>query len=287
MRSNIVTRSRRFSLAVVVALSMLTLSLPTISCPAWAAGPDDPSADEIGGKAKPYLDRDDRVDDTAILPAPPAPGSAGDKDDRDTFTATRRLEGTPRWRLATSDADRRPVSVLRDFSCAIGATIDPAQAPTLMTMLDRSYRDVEKSIKRVKALYHRSRPLAGNQASVCEPRSKHLETSFSFPSGHATQGWATALILADLAPERTAAILDRGRIYGESRVVCGAHWASDVEASRLAGAALFRALQSDSAFRADLDRARQELVAARKAPSPTDPETCAREADAVAHPPQP
>ncbi len=270
------------SLGVVAALFLLSLS-----CPTRAAGPDDPSADEIGGKAKPYLDRDDRVDDTAILPAPPVPGSAADKDDHDTFTATRRLEGTPRWRLATSDADRRPVSVLRDFSCAMGATIDPSEAPGLMTILDRSYRDVEKSIKRVKALYHRARPLAGNEAPVCEPRSKHLETSYSFPSGHATQAWATALILADLVPDRTAAIMDRGRVYGESRVVCGAHWASDVAASRLAGAALFKALQSDPAFRADLDRARQELVAARKAPRPTDPETCAREADAVAHPPQP
>ncbi len=268
--------------SVVAALFLLSLASPT-----WAAGPDDPSADEIGGKAKPYLDRDDRVDDTAILPAPPAPGTAADRDDHDTFTATRRLEGTPRWRLATSDADRRPVSVLRDFSCAMGATIDPSEAPGLMTILDRSYRDVEKSIKRVKALYHRARPLAGNEAPVCEPRSKHLETSYSFPSGHATQAWATALILADLVPDRTAAIMDRGRVYGESRVVCGAHWASDVAASRLAGAALFKALQSDPAFRADLDRARQELVAARKAPSPTDPETCAREADAVAHPPQP
>ena len=274
--------SRSASLAVAAALSLLWLSCPTL-----AAGPDDPSGDEIGGKAKAYLDRDDRVDDTAILPAPPAPGSAADKDDRDTFTATRRLEGTPRWRLATSDADRRPVSVLRDFSCAMGATIDPSRAPALMTMLDRSYRDVGKSISRVKTLYHRARPLAGNEAPVCEPRSKHLETSYSFPSGHATQGWATALLLADLVPDRASAIMDRGRVYGESRVVCGAHWASDVAASRLAGAALFKALQSASDFRSDLDRARQELVAARKAPSPSDPETCAREADAVAHPPQP
>ena len=282
-----VTRPRRFFLAFVVALSMLPMSGPS-----WAAGPDDPSADEIGGKAKPYLDRDDRVDDTAILPAPPMAGSAADKADRDTFMATRRLEGTPRWVLATSDADRRPVSVLRDFSCAMGTTVDPSQVPALMTLLDRSYRDVEKSIKRVKALYHRARPLAGNEAPVCEPRSKHLETSYSFPSGHATQGWATALILADLVPDHAAAIMDRGRVYGESRVVCGAHWASDIAASRLAGAALFQALQSDPAFRADLDQARQELVTARKAPPAAEPErsnpgSCAREADAVAHPLQP
>lgn len=281
------TRRRAFLLTMVVALSILTMSGTT-----WAAGPDDPSADEIGGKAKPYLDRDDRVDDTAILPAPPVPGSAADKADRDTFAATRHLEGTPRWRLATSDADRRPVSVLRDFSCAMGMTVDPSMAPVLMIMLDRSYRDVEKSIKRVKALYHRARPLAGNEAPVCEPRSKHLETSYSFPSGHATQGWATALVLADLVPDRATAIMDRGRIYGESRVVCGAHWASDIVASRLAGAALYKALQSDPAFRSDLDQARQELAAARRAPSSSDPETldpetCAREADAVAHPPQP
>ena len=287
MKPVMVTRPQRSVLVFVVALSMLPMS-----CPTRAAGPDDPSADEIGGNAKPYLERDDKVDDAAILPAPPVPGSAADKADRDTFATTRRLEGTPRWVLATSDADRRPVSVLRDFSCALGETVDPSRAPALMTMLDRSYRDVEKSIRRVKALYHRARPLAGNEAPVCEPRSKHLETSYSFPSGHATQGWTTALILADLVPDRATAIMDRGRVYGESRVVCGAHWASDIAASRLAGAALFKTLESDPAFRADLDRARQELVMAREAPPPSDPatsnsESCAREADAVAHPPQP
>ena len=287
METRKTTRPRKASLTFVVALSVLSMCNTT-----RAAGPDDPSADEIGGHAKPYLDRDDRVDDASILPAPPAPGSAADKADRDTFAATRRLEGTPRWKLATADADRRPTSVLRDFSCAIGAAVDPSRAPALMTMLDRSYRDVEKSIKSVKALYHRARPLAGNAEPVCEPRSKHLETSYSFPSGHATQGWTTALILADLVPDHAKAIMDRGRVYGESRVVCGAHWASDIAASRMAGATLFKALQTDPAFRADLDLARQELVAARKAPSPTDPEiadpeTCAREADAVAHPPQP
>ncbi len=282
MARNSVTRARRCSLTVAATLFLLSPS-----CPTRAAGPNDPSPDEIGGNAKPYLDRDERGNDTAILPAPPVSGSAADKDDRDTFTATRRLEGTPRWRLATADADRRPASVLRDFSCAMGAIIDPSKVPALMTILDRSYYDVEESIKGVKALYHRARPLAGNAAAICEPRSQHLETSYSFPSGHATQAWATALILADLVPDRTGAIMDRGLVYGESRVVCGSHWASDIAASRLAGAALFKALQGDPAFRADLDLARQELVAARKAPLPTDPETCAREADAVAHSPQP
>jgi acid phosphatase (class A) len=31
------------------------------------------------------------------------------------------------------------------------------------------------------------------------------------------------LILAELAPERATPILNRGRAYGESRVVCGVH----------------------------------------------------------------
>ena len=43
-------------------------------------------------------------------------------------------------------------------------------------------------------------------------------------------GWAWALILSELAPDRADAILARGLAYGESRAVCGVHYASDVEA---------------------------------------------------------
>jgi acid phosphatase (class A) len=43
-------------------------------------------------------------------------------------------------------------------------------------------------------------------------------------------GWAWALILAEISPEQSDAILARGAAYGASRNVCNVHWRSDVNA---------------------------------------------------------
>jgi acid phosphatase (class A) len=93
-----------------------------------------------------------------------------------------------------------------------------------------------------------------------------------------------ALILTELVPERSSAILARGRAFGESRVACGVHWLSDVQAGTLNGAAILAALHSSAEFRADLQQARHEIAAAGKhaATAPASA-TCAVEQDAETH----
>ena len=66
-----------------------------------------------------------------------------------------------------------------------------------------------------------------------------------------------------MAPDRADALLARGLAYGDSRMICGVHYASDVEAGRLVGAALVAALKANPAFQADFSIARDELEAAR------------------------
>jgi acid phosphatase (class A) len=62
--------------------------------------------------------------------------------------------------------------------------------------------------------------------------------------------------------------MSRGRAYGESRVVCGVHWKSDVEAGRDAATAAFVVLQSNAGFRADLEAPFDEVAAARRVGPP-------------------
>ena len=99
---------------------------------------------------------------------------------------------------------------------------------------------------------------------MCTPEErKSLLESGSYPSGHAAAGWAWALILAEIAPERLDAILARGLAFGESRVVCNVHWESDVAAGRILGAGVVARLHADAGFRQDLEAAREEVAAAR------------------------
>ncbi|MCX4198801.1 phosphatase PAP2 family protein [Methylobacterium organophilum] len=235
---------------------------------------------------KPYLAEGAVPDAVQFLPSPPAHDAPLDKADRAAFSSTRALKGTPRWELAANDVSEGAAAVLENFACVLGTRIDQARVPAVINLLERARLDLARATRGPKVHYRRLRPFVGNEAPICVQRSQALADSFSYPSGHATQGWAYALILASLVPEKATPILARGRAYGESRIVCGVHWLSDVAAGRLTGTAVFAALMGDATFRADLDRARAELRAALAGPGTVpDQAACTREATALREPP--
>ncbi|KAB1075800.1 phosphatase PAP2 family protein [Methylobacterium planeticum] len=234
---------------------------------------------------QPYLADAAMPDTVAILPAPPASHSAAENADKVAFNATRALKGSPRWDLATADVAEGASAILDNFACVLGTRLDQVRVPALITLLERSRLDIARATRGPKVHYRRLRPFVGNDAPICVQRSQQLADSFSYPSGHATQGWAYALIMASLVPGKATAILTRGRAYGESRVICGVHWMSDVEAGRTNGAAIVAALQGDAGFRTDLERARQDLGRALAAGGPSpDQAVCAREEAAAKEP---
>ena len=48
-------------------------------------------------------------------------------------------------------------------------------------------------------------------------------------------------------------------MYGESRVIVGAHWQSDIDATRVAASIGYSRLQTSPAFRAQMARAQAEF----------------------------
>jgi membrane-associated phospholipid phosphatase len=194
-----------------------------------------------------------------VLPPAPKPGSANDEADRATFRETRALAGTARWRQAIGDVDERVPAMLADFEPAAGRRLSPTATPALARLLGRMRGDVAAAVNAVKPVYARRRPFLRDPGPVCQPRIP-LAISFDYPSGHTSWGTAVALVLAELIPERASDILARGRDYGDSRVICGAHNASAVAAGRQAAAAIMARLHGDADFRRDLDTVRAELV---------------------------
>jgi len=62
-----------------------------------------------------------------------------------------------------------------------------------------------------------------------------------------------------LNPDRQNAILKAGYEYGESRVIVGYHYQSDVDAARIASSAAFARLQSSEKYQKQLKKALKEL----------------------------
>ena len=211
-----------------------------------------------------YLEPKQLPDSLALLPAPPAPGSAQQAADLDTFKRTRALRDTPRWTLATKDANLNFPAAAGTFECALQVPISQEATPHLNMLLRRTMVDAGLSTYKAKDKYQRTRPFVVEKQGTCSPAEEaELINDGSYPSGHTAIGWAWALVLAQAAPQRTDAVLQRGYAFGQSRVICGVHWQSDVDAGRVIGAAAVARLQSDATFRAQLALAREEIAQAQ------------------------
>jgi acid phosphatase (class A) len=200
--------------------------------------------------------------------------------DRKIFLTTRKLIGTPRWQMATNDVKSTPADMLRDFSCAVGVDMTPENAPHVAALIERAGTDTGRGTNIAKRHYQRLRPFQIDEGQTCQPKEQ-VAHNFDYPSGHTTRGWTWAQILAELAPDRATQILARGRAYGESRIVCGVHNASAVEAGRLSAMSTLAVVRTTAAYRADFAAASAELTVLRKSPTATRPPHCAVEARLV------
>ncbi len=225
-----------------------------------------------------YLKPEQLPSSQTFLTPPPAAGSAALAADEEVYKMTRKLRDTPRWALAAKDADLNFPNAAATFSCALGIPISQEETPHLNMLIRRVRADASRANDKAKDLYKRKRPYVAHGDTSCTPNEKHKDDSY--PSGHSSIGWAWALVLAEIAPDRADAIFARGLAFGESRVVCGVHWKSDIEAGRIVGASTVSRLHLDPVFKAQLDLARKEVEAARAAGAKS-PFDCAAEAQAL------
>jgi len=247
-------------------IAALTLTLALAACASTPEGKDQ-SVSIAGfgpGFVAGYLAEDAVPNSLVQVPPPPAAGSAAMALDVDIAQRSFALRDTPRWTQAISDADLTFPSAEGIFSCALGIAISETDTPRLYKLLHRTLTDLGRSPHAAKAHYNRERPFVENGQPICTPEWKErLTHDGSYPSGHNAIGWGWALILAEISPAQTDALLVRGRNYGESRNVCNVHWHSDVMQGRLVGAGMVARLHADPAFRADLVAAHAEIEEAR------------------------
>lgn len=165
----------------------------------------------------------------AVVGRPPAPGSPAEADD----LAVLRWNQRSRYPEAVVHSWRFLHRNVSTFDAAVGSDLSKT-APTLFQGLPAFLKRIDGVKDALKDEIARPRPYVSDPSfKPCLP----LETTYSYPSGHATWYAAASLLLADLLPERRERLLAVGLQGGYARSYCVVHYPSDVLASqRLAGA---------------------------------------------------
>ncbi|MBO6258557.1 MAG: phosphatase PAP2 family protein [Succinivibrio sp.] len=208
-----------------------------------------------------YLSASDVADSFALLPPPPALDSITFLNDQAQYNKGVMLRNTERGKQASRDARIDAHGVAEAFSEAFGTTISKENTPQVYKLVSKMVEDAgDLATRSAKEHYMRVRPFAFFHTDTCNTTDqKKLSTNGSYPSGHTAIGWATALILAEINPDRQNEILKRGFELGQSRVICGYHWQSDVDAARVVAAAVVARLHAHDAFNVQLRFAKEEM----------------------------
>lgn len=226
-----------------------------------SCGVSRPGVSAAGGTVPTYFTMDEMPDLIACLPPPPDPGTPAFSYDstRYVWGKEQRLDEV-RAKMADRDAVWILDSVFTTFNEPFGMELSPSETPEIWMLLMTGLTTTDLIRVRPKAHFHRIRPF--------EYFGEHMYTLWeedglrgegSYPSGHTIRAWCTALILSEINPAAANRIYARAWECGISRVIVGAHWQSDVDASRVAASIAYAKLQTSPAFRTRMERAKREF----------------------------
>ena len=215
--------------------------------------------DEQNGN--PYFTQAELPNMVNFLPPPPEFESARFAADETQYLwGIRQRQDEERAAMAIRDAVYGMQTIIQEFCPILGLEITKDDTPELYTLLQDVGATCDSISNRAKEEYMRTRPFVyyNQQTLVPEQEESHINNG-SYPSGHTVLGWTMALLLSDINPAVADQLLARGYEYGQSRVIAGYHWQSDVDAGRLGGSVLYAKLQGNERFRDQLAKAQQEF----------------------------
>lgn len=214
----------------------------------------------VANVANPYFSAPEMPNALHYLPAPPKTNEMRYAYDTAQYRWGKSLRSTPRGEKARRDAEYSVARMAEIFSPVLGIAISEAHTPQLWKLLTDATQTTGFACDSAKITYMRPRPyMVFHEPTLVPADEEPLSHNGSYPSGHTTLGWTTALILCEICPEAQDAILKEGFEYGQSRVIAGFHWQSDVDAARVVASAAFARLHTSKAYRKQLRKAQKEF----------------------------
>lgn len=215
-----------------------------------------------------YFDKNQLPNAVNYLPAPPDTTSTRFVYDLTQYYWGKSLRDTERGRQAKRQAIFNTDTMLVQFSEVFGFQISAKTTPAIYRVVSNGLHTLHLGGNKAKNHYMRKRPyMRMVEPSLVPEDEEELRHNGSYPSGHTIVGWGMALLLSEINPDNQDAILQLGYEWGQSRVIAGYHWQSDIDAGRMVAAACYARLHTSEAFLEDMRKARQEyakLKASRK-----------------------
>ena len=219
-----------------------------------------------------------QIDSTALIEPPPADGSEAAKRDLQAVIARQHAalsDGTLERAIGDAELSCRHVAEVLEHPPAATpppSSLTAGEGAAAIDFASRAALQAAGASGPPKQYWHRPRPYVVSaevvrRADVAPDYpmpavlAQQRELS-SYPSGHTAFGTACAIVLAEMVPEQRVALFARARLYGESRMIVGAHYPTDIEAGRIVGSAAAAVMLQNHQFQEDLRHAQTGLRAA-------------------------
>jgi acid phosphatase (class A) len=220
------------------------------------------AGDEKNGHA--YFTKAELPNMANILPAPPEFESARFVADQSQYLWGKLMRlDEARCAQAQRDAVYSMQTIIDEFGSIFGLEITKEGTPEIYSILQDVCASCDSIYSDAKVYFDRKRPYAYyNEGTIVPEKEEKHRNEGSYPSGHTVLGWTSALLLADInqSPEAMEGLLTRGYEFGQSRVIAGYHWQSDVDAGRMAGTVLYQLIRNHKRFIEQLAKARAEFA---------------------------
>lgn len=200
--------------------------------------------------------REQDFDVTTMIPDAPTPDSLTTTADIETVFMLQQRRGPEQIALARNFVQ----DTVFQYDEVIGQWFTSANLPSTTEFFTQIEADRYAISSQGKRAWSRPRPpLVDQRIDPCVP----LPMSGAYPSGHATQAFVLAGLLAEVFPEHREALRARAQIVACSRVIGGVHYPTDIFAGRRLGDQLVGEFLKVSGVREGLDQVSAEVAAIR------------------------
>lgn len=210
-------------------------------------------------RALPFYQRDEIPHLENILPGPPQLSDPAFSGDWSQYLWGKSIRYTERGQQAVADAHINAKYFMSRFSPAMSHEITPENNPILYELIQRAHRTEEVAGSSAKKHFARVRPYQQFKEATAVPEAENPRDFTSYPSGHTHASWLIGMILTAIDPVCTESIMKAAYEMGQSRVIVGYHYQSDVDAGRVAGSVTFARLCAKDEFLNMLQAAKEEF----------------------------